>query len=184
MVNLRGQLLWTSLGRVVAFAKVRAQRRDYDGTEDAALMAYCRHLYRVNPEVTAALIYTRDIGHHSGGWWKNPEYERCLHLSLSFRDFISNSALAFSKKDAFEIATAFFGEHVRKCWVEPPYTPEGKECDVHHYRLFCDACWAPIVPRFEVYDKRSTPPEWKSFSEIHGWSPAKEDAPWLKAASE
>lgn len=30
------------------------------------------------------IIFTRDEGAHTCGWWKNPDYERCYHLSISF----------------------------------------------------------------------------------------------------
>lgn len=180
-------VLFTALGPLVRFAKLRAQRGTYDGRTDARnmrLINQCRHLYAINPEVSARLIYTRDVGHHSSGWWKNPDYERCLHLSISFCVNPTDAPLPFDRKTAQEIATAFFEDDTRKCWVEPPYSPEGKHADVHHYRLFCDEGWQPILPRGEVYDKTFTEIGWKSFSEIHGYTPAQQDAPWLKAASE
>lgn len=37
-----------------------------------------------NPFRGLMTILTRDIGYHSSGWWKNPDFERCLHLSISF----------------------------------------------------------------------------------------------------
>lgn len=180
-------ILFTDLGPLVAFARLRAQRRFYDGTNlpaNMALMQLCAHLYAINPEVSARMIYTRDIGHHSGGWWKNPAYERCVHLSVSFCVNPTDAPLPFDRKEAEKIALAFFGDDCAKAWVEPPVTPEGIKCGVYHYRLFCDEGWQPIMPHGEVYSKDDTPPRWKSFSEIHGWTPTKENAPWLKAASE
>lgn len=34
-------------------------------------------------EVGTRLLFSRDAGHHTSGWLKNPDYERCWHLSLS-----------------------------------------------------------------------------------------------------
>lgn len=42
------------------------------------------------------------------------------------------------------------------------------EATVHHYRLFCDKAWKPILPRGEVYSKDWTPADWKSWSDVHG----------------
>lgn len=180
-------ILFTELGALVRFAKLRAQRGTYDGRQDSRnmrIIGQCRHLYSIDPEVSARLIYTRDVGHHSSGWWKNPQYERCLHLSISFCINPTDAPLPFDRREAEKIARAFFEDDARKCWVELPYTPEGKHADVHHYRLFCNEAWQPILPRGEVYSRDDTPADWKSFSEIHGFSPLPEDAPWLKAASE
>jgi hypothetical protein len=179
--------LFTQLGPLVAFAKLRATRGIYNGRVDAVgltLIRLCSHRYSIGPRGSARLIYTRDAGHHSGGWWKNPDYERCLHLSISFCLDPSDHPLPFDKGQAETIARAFFGDDTPKAWVEPPYSPEGKTAGVHHYRLFCDAGWQPILPRGEVYDRADTPAGWKSFSDIHGYKPAPEQAPFLAAASE
>lgn len=179
--------LFTELSPLVRFAKLRAQRGTYDGRVDPRnmrLIKQCGHLFAINPEASARLIYTRDIGHHTSGWWKNPDYERCLHLSVSFCVNPTDAPLPFDRKEAFRIAEAFFCADVRKCWVEPPYSTEGKAADVHHYRLFCDEGWHPMLPRGEVYDKTFTKLGWRSFSDIHGYAPTQEEAPWLKAASE
>ena len=133
--------LFTDLGPLVIFAKVRAQRGIYDGVSsprNLALMQYCSHLYAINPEVSARMIYTRDAGMHSGGWWKNPDYERCLHLSISFCVNPTDAPLPFDAKRAELIARAFFGGDCAKAWVEPPYSAEGKACEVFHYRVFCN----------------------------------------------
>jgi hypothetical protein len=180
-------ILFTDLGPLIRCAKLRAQRGIYDGRVDARdmrLLRYCSHLYSIEPDRSARLIYTRDRGHHSSGWWKNPDYERCLHLSISFCVNPTYAALPFDRKRAQIIAEAFFEGDVRKCWVEPPYTPEGKRGGVHHYRLFCDPAWMPMLPRGEVYNADFTEAGWQSFSELHGEAAFKDaDPPWLKAAS-
>lgn len=180
-------IVFTDLGPLVRFATLRAKRGTYDGRVDdrnMQLMRQCAHLYAISPEASARMIYTRDVGHHTSGWFKNPDYERCRHLSISFCVNPTDAPLPFDYKSAEKIARAFFESDISKIWIEPPYSPEGKRAGVHHYRLFCDKGWTPIVPRGEVYDRRDTPADWKSFSEIHGYSPSAEEAPWLKAASE
>lgn len=180
-------ILFTELGPLVRFAKLRAMRGTYDGVvsdRNMKLMRFCSHLYSINPEVSARMIYTRDVGHHSSGWFKNPDYERAMHLSISFCVNPTDQPLPFDRKQAEKIARAFFEDDCSKAWVEPPYSTDGKRCGVYHYRIFCDPGWNPIVPRREVYSKDDTPSDWKSFSEIHGYSPDQKDAPWLKASSE
>lgn len=111
-----------------------------------------------------SIIFTRDIGHHSGGWWKNPDYERCWHLSISFQG-------GKNKKGLEKILDGLFGLDKRKIWIEPPYSKEGKEKEVWHYRLFCDENWQPIIPRGEVYSKELTEKGWKSYSELNTITP-------------
>ena len=125
----------------------------------------CRAYHR---QTGSMLIYTRDSGYHTGGWWKNPDYERCYHLSVSFRDPETDAPRPYDKKIAAQWVKALFGNDDRLTWCEPPYTPEGKVCDVYHYRLFCDPSWTPIKPRGEVYSRDFTEKGWKSFSDLHG----------------
>lgn len=106
------------------------------------------------------IIFTRDTGHHSGGWWKNPDYERCYHLSISF-------PCGRNKHDLNKIIDNLFGHNKKMIWIESPYSQHGKTADVWHYRLFCDENWKPIIPRGEVYSTQFTEMGWKSFSEIH-----------------
>jgi hypothetical protein len=113
------------------------------------------------------LLFTRDQGHHSSGWWKNPDYERCLHLSVSFA-YPTGAPAPYVFDEAERWAKMFFRDDLRWVWVEPPYSEFGKARDVHHYRLFCDPGWQPLKPRGEVYSKEFTEAGWKSFSEIHG----------------
>jgi len=116
------------------------------------------------------LIFTRDVGMHSSGWWKNPDYERCFHLSLSYRDPETDRPRPRDVKLSKEWVQAFFHEHQRLIWAEPPYSDEGKVSDVWHYRVFCDANWVPMLPRKEVYTREFTEAGWKSFSEL-GFDP-------------
>lgn len=175
-------LRFSSLDALANFAKIRARIGTYNGTMSARNQRYvdaCMHHYTIRPDLGASVLFTRDTGHHTGGWWKNPDYERCLHLSLSFVALPPAAPIPFEKAEGERIALAFYGDAVRRCWVEPPYSPEGKARDVWHYRVFCDVNWRPFKPRGEVYDTENTPSDWKSFSEIHGWSPKRENAPYL-----
>lgn len=143
--------------RFVHTARRCAMAGLFDGTAAKAwLVRYCRHeiLWMDSP---ATVIFTRDTGCHSSGWWKNPDYERCWHLSCAFAE-------GFTRRRGDALARLFFGDAARLTWIEPPYTPEGKQRGVWHYRLFCDAGWQPIKPVGEVYSRRM-PVEWLSFSE-------------------
>jgi hypothetical protein len=112
------------------------------------------------------LIFTYDEGHHSSGWWKNPDYERCWHLSLSFFDPLSGEHVPKDVKRTSEWLIAFYGEARRFLWAESPYSAHGKTADVWHYRVFCDPAWQPIIPRGEVYSKEFTEAGWQSYSDL------------------
>jgi hypothetical protein len=112
------------------------------------------------------LIFTRDEGMHSSGWWKNPDYERCFHLSISFREPISGEILPKNIELTEKWIEAFYGEDRRYIWAEPPYSDCGKTSETWHYRVFCDPSWTPIIPRGEVYARTLTKRGWKSFSDL------------------
>lgn len=157
--------------RLVKRARKRAAAGTYNGQytpANRALIEHCTHRFAHNPEIAASLVYTRDQGMHSSGWWKNPDYERCLHLSLAFVDRQAMRPVRQQHDLARTWCAEFFGDHVRKLWVEPPYTPEGKQRDVYHYRLFMAPGWhTPILPRKEVYTLEFTALGWKSWSDVH-----------------
>lgn len=152
---------------IAQWMRVNAMRSGtYDGLATESnrwLMRSCtaRHL----PSGTL-LIFTRDAGMHSSGWWKNPDYERCWHLSLSFHDPITGEDGPKDARLTDEWLEAFYGDDCRYAWAEPPYSPDGKKADVWHYRVFCDPSWAAILPRGEVYSKEFTERGWMSFSEL------------------
>lgn len=112
------------------------------------------------------LIFTFDEGMHSSGWWKNPDYERCRHLSVSFRDPITGESAPKDCKITDLWLEAFYGDDRRYIWSEPPFSSDGKRRDVWHYRVFCDPAWQPILPRGEVYSREFTEQGWLSFSEL------------------
>ncbi len=126
----------------------------------------------LEPRRMTSLALTFDRGHHNSGWWANHEYDTCLHLSITHpTDRIVHrlvdgqftaTRLLESPSDAevWEWATAFFGEHVAKCWVEPPASTLDpyRLPNVAHVRLFYvrseDRAWVPIQPTGEVYHLR------------------------------
>jgi len=112
----------------------------------------------------ALIIFSRDSGHHTCGWWKNPDYERCYHLSISFIDKFYNRK-PHKQKTADKIVKMLYGNKSNLIWCEPPYSKAGIENQVWHYRLFCDENWMAIKPRGEVYSKKFTEIGWMSYSE-------------------
>lgn len=145
---------YTLLFEACKMIKYAASKGIWNGRD--AIPESCRWLLERYP---ATIVFTRDTGYHSSGWWKNPDYERCWHLSISFRGGNEKKALR-------EIVHNLFSPYQRLIWVEPPYSKEGKSVDVWHYRLFCDENWQPIMPKGEVYSTQFTEHGWKSFSEL------------------
>lgn len=144
----------------------RAFEGTFSGYKHEVNGRYFRRCRRVVYGMT--LIFSRDTGHHTSGWLKNPDYERCLHLSMSA------APRAIWTPDTPDLDTdlrnrtlrAFFREDLNKVWAEPPLTPAGRRSGVWHWRLFCDEHWKAIVPRGEVYSTELTEKGWKSASEI------------------
>lgn len=134
-----------------------ANRGTISGTEVTPYFESCRWFIE---RIGAVVILTRDVGYHTSGWWKNPDYERCYHLSISYP-----GGTNFKKTEW--LLNALFGSDRKMMWCEPPYSKTGKELEVYHYRLFCDEAWKPIIPRREVYTREFTERGWKSFSDIH-----------------
>jgi hypothetical protein len=115
----------------------------------------------------ALCIFTLDTGAHTSGWWKNPNYDTCWHLSISYADLESGDLVPQNHKLSLKIIRAFYETHYKWVWIEPPCSREGKLVDVYHYRLFVDkGTLLPLIPRGEVYSRELTEAGWKSFSEI------------------
>ncbi|QLE46413.1 hypothetical protein FD723_40080 (plasmid) [Nostoc sp. C052] len=112
------------------------------------------------------MIFSRDCGMHQSGWLKNPDYDRCFHLSLSFFDPETEEPADKDPKLTDEWLNLFFQDNKRLLWIEPPHYSAGKIKDVWHYRLMCNEMWQPILPRKEVYSKDFTPAGWKSWSDV------------------
>lgn len=141
----------------------------YDGwAESPQMRKYLRRCTRTD-ERGVRLLFTRDIGMHSSGWWKNPDYERCWHLSLSFWNplRLRSEPAPHDHREAAKIVRAFFGDDRNLVWGEPPFSEFGRGADVWHYRLFCDEGWQPLKPRGEVYTREFTEAGWKSWSDVN-----------------
>src|SRR4051794_11515663 len=158
---LRGEALTAHLRQVATRMRLVADLAGpYDGRQtptNSALIARCR---QIDFATGTILICTRDVGHHSSGWLKNPDFEQCEHLSLSFFDPPTQLARPFDRDLAAQWATAFFGDTLRLAWVESPKTPEGELVGVQHWRVFCGPGWVPLLPRGEMYSTRYTEIGW------------------------
>ena len=96
-------------------AKV-AKNGTFDGMEMTDYFENCRWFVE---RYDCIIILTRDVGYHSSGWWKNPDYERCYHLSISFPSGLNRKKLEY-------ILEKFFGNNRRLLWCEAPYSEKGK----------------------------------------------------------
>jgi len=155
------------LDQAVVALRLSAQAGMFRGTEtlaEAIYIASCRGVVTLY-DPTPLILFTRDCGMHSSGWWKNPDYERCYHLSLSFHDAATGEPAPFRQDRARTIAEAFFRDDAAKLWMEPP-TEDGVGESTHHFRLFCDEGWQGIIPRGEVYSTEATEAGWKSWSDV------------------
>ncbi len=175
---------------VARHVRERAERMLWDGrqgTFDGLPIPDLEWMYRSTydiEEVGTRLMFTRDTNHHESGWIKNPDYERCYHLSLSAagpgpsRSLvvpvrleplvglpIAQPELDSDLEEAW--VDAFFGEDKRYAWRESAKSRVGRDKAVWHYRVFCDEHWQPLVPRGEVYSLEFTERGWKIWSELH-----------------
>lgn len=160
-----------------------------DTPEQARYFRRCeREYFRQGSPLGTRLLFTRDHGMHDCGWWKNPAYNQCLHLSLSFFDLEAGVApvadplpfptgmkmvaalgpLPQNRALAGKWCELFFGDWSRLLWAEPPFSSEGKRRDVWHYRVFTDPMYTvPLLPWGEVYSRGLTERGWKSWSDLH-----------------
>lgn len=175
-------------GSVVFEIRRRAQYGISRGRDDTLQE---RKYYRVctwfHGATGSVVMFTRDSGHHSSGWMKNPDYERCLHLSLSFKEPLERSpdhlvnldvmsrlgAPPLRQRDfdwslAGQWVISILHPHSHLAWHEGPFSREGKIAGVRHFRVFCDPAWVPWKPRGEVYNLDFTEKGWKSWSDIQG----------------
>jgi hypothetical protein len=171
---------WTR-ENVAAYLKQRAAGWSHDGKETVMAKAYLDRCTVGYIPDGIILIFTKEHGYHSGGWWKNPDYERCYHLSCSFRDPETGTQIDYDHKRVMPWIDEFFGPTKNLIWTEPPFSPQGKKAQVWHYRVFyAPGFVAPILPRGEVYSKDWTPKEWLSFSDLQEKLRAGEENPNLK----
>jgi len=117
----------------------------YGTPSDRLVIDRCKRGHRQSGSV---LIFTRDEGMHSSGWWKNPDYEQCWHLSISFVDPETLELAPHDHAAAARWCELFFKHNRRLLWIEPPYSPTGVKHNVWHYRLFVDPTFTvPLLPR-------------------------------------
>lgn len=170
---------------VTARLKYMAETGLYSGLiQTSAEAAYFQRCKRFHRRTGTSLLFTRDTGHHTGGWFKNPDYERCRHLSLSFVDPVTHDRIDQNHAMAKVWCGLFFGQDRDLIWCEPPYSEDGKRYKVWHYRLFCDPGWQALKPRGEVYSREFTEKGWKSFSDIHGCRAKDAELAWGNLAGE
>ncbi len=158
--------------RVVSSDMVKAAFRGiFDGTRTYKMQTYMQKCYRDDERTGTVLIFMREQGYHSSGWFKNPEYERCFHLSLSpgqgkIIDVVPNRLAESDWKTWQKWVSAFFGNDVKYVWTEGPQSNAGKARNVWHFRIMCDMHWQPIIPKGEVYSMEFTEHGWKSASQL------------------
>ena len=151
----------TSMKQLARSMRQHADKGYFDGQDSQTI--YFMLASKAHPTTGTQLLFTRDVGYHSCGWFKNPDYERCYHLSLSFWDMQTRQPRPYDNKLARTWVKICYGNWTRYIWTESnhrsiPSTP-------HHYRVMCDPAWQPIIPRGEVYSKEFTEQGWKSYSE-------------------
>lgn len=108
------------------------------------------------PDRPCSVILTFDVGYHASAWWKNSDFDRCLHLSFAWpgATFKWDSKIeAPTDKEIYAWGEACFGEYAKWSWIEPA----AKVFDPHrlsnmpHIRLFLDKGNQPIKVTGEVY---------------------------------
>ena len=115
--------------------------------------------------LATSIIFSRDTVQHTSGWWKNPDYERCFHLSLGYFESSTMKPVAANQKESKIWIDIAFPDMQQYIWLESPITEEGKSAGVyHHYRVFCGPLWNPIIPR--IYSKDFPPAGWKLYSDV------------------
>jgi hypothetical protein len=146
--------------------------RPYDGIKEPPYRLL--HLESASGLVISAM-YTRDAGHHTSGWFKNPDYERCWHLSMGFYHYYPLRAgldnCAFEEPVARVLIEKVFGNWQRFIWEEGAKSDVGRRIGVRHYRVFADELWEPIIPKGEVYSTELTEVGWRSWSQQHPTDP-------------
>ena len=159
-------LITLDMEEIVRRAWSHATRGDYvyDGRNPNT--PYFQNARGLHEPSGTQLLFTRDVGHHTSGWFKNPDYERCFHLSISFWDLEARIPRPYEYTLARTWVMAFYGSWTRFVWEESSKLERAEgRLDVRHYRVFCDPAWLPIIPRGEVYSREFIEKGWKSFSE-------------------
>lgn len=131
--------------------RFKAFLEPWDGKKDI-LLRY-RQIFKslTDSESFTSIIITFDVGYHNSGWWKNSQYDRCLHLSISMNDGKNVSKSTEEEINAW-IDLVFKDTHpdaMKWLWHETGF----KHKTVDHYRLFYSKITnQPILPQGQVYD--------------------------------
>jgi hypothetical protein len=160
-------IITPSMDKLVRVMKHNAEQGFFSGSQSEAQGRYFQRCRQEHLKTGTVIIFTRDRGMHTSGWFKNPDYDRCYHLSLTFWDFDAGKQEAFDEKLARAWVHAFYGDWTRYIWHEG-ITDEGKSsgtANCNHYRVMCNPAWQPIIPRKEVYTKEFIEKGWLSFSD-------------------
>lgn len=171
-----GEDLADYMGRVASRMRMKANLFPCSLASDFDAKRAMEHCQRLDAKTGASLFFTKDCGHHSSGWFKNPDYDCCYHLSIAsiasiassmplIRGTISTSVPSLTRRCREQWAKAFFDDAINLVWVEPSYSEFGKRCEIYHYRVFVDVSGAPLLPRGEVYTREFTKAGWKSWSD-------------------
>jgi hypothetical protein len=80
--------------------------------EGLAIVNACLAQYE-QPGLITTLIYTIDDGMHSIGWWKNPEFARCWHLSVAYW-YPDQTVAPKQEKASLEWIELFFRENEKQ----------------------------------------------------------------------
>lgn len=134
----------------------------WDGKTETVYFQNCIWYW---PKYQVSINLSRDINHHLGGWWKNPQYERCWHLSIAVQT-ADYEKPEDHDKNTLHILQLIFQDKLKMMWSEPPYSEAGKKMHVWHYRVFCDEHWQAFKPKGEVYSTELTERGWLSSSEL------------------
>ncbi len=112
---------YTPIFLMVSEMRRRARHGLYSGTgtpENMKLIRHCTGEYILD-ETQCIMIFTRDEGMHSLGMFKNPDYERCFHLSLSFRSNLTGEPIAKDNVLTNLLVGGFFSSEDQKKRVLP-----------------------------------------------------------------
>ena len=169
MNRQRRRLLEHRIETIAATLRRRAATGSFDGFDEQ--LPYLRFCTQDDLDIGARMIFTRDTGHHTSGWMKNPDYERCLHLSISplgGRIIIPGASIPDLDREVVAmLVKGFFPNDDQKCvWYESPKSAEGRVAQVQHWRVFCDETWKPFVQRGEVYSTQFTELGWRTASQV------------------
>ncbi|MDF2992493.1 MAG: hypothetical protein K0S37_3007 [Microbacterium sp.] len=152
------RLLTFRHGNTIERLRLMALQWPWDGRTQIHPTHKADLLSVTDDDLRISLIFTLDRGAHASGWWRNSQYETCLHLSIAARTTeLSPQLVEAPAIERRAWAFAMLGEDATKAWNEPP----AGENDPHrsapasrstwHTRLFLDQHMHPIIPTGEVY---------------------------------